>query len=570
MRVSTSDITGKRKGSGSNDIFEKCRNFTRPSDLQAAGLYMYFEVFGDREGCGPGEVRMGRRKVLMFGSNDYLDLITHPKVKEAASPGAQEVRQRLQRLAPAEWHAGPARQTGSELASFVHKEAAIIFGTGFQANYATLSALTEKGDVMVCDHNLHASLVEGALRSPARTVRFRHNDMDHFERCLENCPPEEKIFIVCEGVFSMEGDIADLRGILKLAKPYGARTYVDEAHGIGVLGETGAGAAEHLGVLDDVDIVMGTFSKSLASVGGFIAGERAVIDYLKHTARPFVFSASLPAASVAAVGAALQIMKKEPERRLHLLRIAQTAARRTALARLQRAARRDGDRAGGDSAGARSVPPVQGAARRRHLHQPGAASGGRAESAAHFLHRGAHRKARGAAGEYAGARRGRTGHRTIVQDWGAIRSSAAGKCRSRASLPDYLFPAGGTGSRERMGRTLQNLKLGFSFQQQALQVCGYAMGSIEFQVMARRHEVDGAHLNGAAFDGVSMCFGAGEVACGNGVPQRLQPAGHIALEKVDQFFDDSLAAGPREVAKILGQLPTGISHIRHRIKSCRA
>jgi 7-keto-8-aminopelargonate synthetase-like enzyme len=175
---------------------------------------------------------------------------------------------------------------------------------------------------MICDHNLHASLVEGALRSPARTVRFRHNDLDHFERCLENCPPEEKIFIVSEGVFSMEGDIADLPGILKLAKPYGARTYVDEAHGIGVLGATGAGAAEHLGVLDDVDIIMGTFSKSLASVGGFIAGEKAVIDYLKHTARPFVFSASLPAASVAAVAQALQIMRKEPERRLHLLKIA--------------------------------------------------------------------------------------------------------------------------------------------------------------------------------------------------------------------------------------------------------
>ncbi|PWU11773.1 MAG: 8-amino-7-oxononanoate synthase, partial [Terriglobia bacterium] len=173
-----------------------------------------------------------------------------------------------------------------------------------------------------CDHNLHASLVEGALRSPARTVRFRHNDLDHLERCLENCPPDEKILIVSEGVFSMEGDVADLQGIMKLAKPYGARVYVDEAHGIGVLGQTGAGAAEELGVLDEVDLVMGTFSKSLASVGGFVAGERAVIDYLKHTARPFVFSASLPAASVAAVSAALQIMKKEPERRLHLLRTA--------------------------------------------------------------------------------------------------------------------------------------------------------------------------------------------------------------------------------------------------------
>ena len=322
MRLSTSDITGKKKGSASNDIFEKCRNFTRPSDLQHAGLYMYFEVFGDREGCGAGEVRIGKRKVLMFGSNDYLDLITHPKVKESA---AQAIKKYGSGCSGSRLLNGTLDihvKLEAELAAFVHKEAAIIFGTGFQANYGTLSALTEKGDVMICDHNLHASLVEGALRSAARTVRFRHNDLDHFERCLENCPPEEKIFIVSEGVFSMEGDIADLPGILKLAKPYGARTYVDEAHGIGVLGPTGAGAAEHLGVLDEVDIVMGTFSKSLASVGGFVAAERTVVDYLKHTARPFVFSASLPPASTAAVGAALQIMKKEPERRQRLLRIA--------------------------------------------------------------------------------------------------------------------------------------------------------------------------------------------------------------------------------------------------------
>jgi len=322
MRASTSDISGKRKGSGSNDIFEKCRNFTRPSDLQSAGLYMYFEVFGDRDGCGAGEVRIGKRKVLMFGSNDYLDLITHPKVKDAAANAIKKYGSGCSGSRLLNGTLDLHVKLEAELAAFVHKEAAIIFGTGFQANYATLSALTEKGDVMICDHNLHASLVEGALRSPARTMRFRHNDLDHFERCLENCPPEDKIFIVSEGVFSMEGDIADLPGILRLAKPYGARTYVDEAHGIGVLGETGAGAAEHLGVLDDVDIIMGTFSKSLASVGGFIAAERAVVDYLKHTARPFVFSASLPAASVAAVGAALSIMKSEPERRQHLQRIA--------------------------------------------------------------------------------------------------------------------------------------------------------------------------------------------------------------------------------------------------------
>jgi 8-amino-7-oxononanoate synthase len=323
MRLSTSDISGKRKASGSNDLFEKCRAFTRPSELQAAGLYMYFEVFGERDGCAPGEVRLGKRKVMMFGSNDYLDLINHPKVKEAA---IQAIRKYGSGCSGSRLLNGTLDmhvKLEAELAAFVHKEAAIIFGTGFQANYAALSALTEKGDVMICDHNLHASLVEGALRSPARTMRFRHNDMEHFERCLENCPPDEKIFIVSEGVFSMEGDIADLEGIVKLAKPYGARVYVDEAHGIGVLGPTGAGAAEHLGLLDDMDIVMGTFSKSLASVGGFVASEKDVIDYLKHTSRPFVFSASLPPASVAAVGAALQVMRQEPERRLHLLRTAQ-------------------------------------------------------------------------------------------------------------------------------------------------------------------------------------------------------------------------------------------------------
>ncbi len=326
MRSSSTTVAQSRKaagaGSRSTDLFEKCRNFTRPGDLQAAGLYMYFEVFGEREGCGPGEVRIGNRRVLMFGSNDYLDLITHPKVKEAA---AQAVRKYGSGCSGSRLLNGTLDlhvKLETELAAFVGKESAIIFGTGFQANYASLAALTEKGDALLCDHNLHASLVEGALRSPARTVRFRHNDLDHLERCLENCPPDEKIMIVSEGVFSMEGDVADLRGIVALAKPYGARIYVDEAHGIGVLGATGAGAAEHLGVLEDIDIVMGTFSKSLASVGGFVASSREVIDYLKHTARPFVFSASLPPASVAAAGAALEVMRKEPERQQRLLHIA--------------------------------------------------------------------------------------------------------------------------------------------------------------------------------------------------------------------------------------------------------
>jgi 8-amino-7-oxononanoate synthase len=314
--------TAKKKDTGANDIFEKCRAFTRPGELQQAGLYMYFETFGDREGCEPGEVRLGSSKVLMFGSNDYLDLITHPQVKEAA---AEAIRKYGTGCSGSRLLNGTLDlhvKVEAELAAFVRKESAMIFGTGFQANYATLSALTEKGDAMICDHGLHASLVEGALRSSARVMRFRHNDLDHFERCLSSCASDAKILVVSEGVFSMEGDLAELRGLANLSKSRAARIYLDEAHGLGVLGRTGAGAAEHVGVLDEVDIVMGTFSKALASVGGFIASSREVVDYLKHTARPFVFSASLPAASVAAAGAALEIIRKEPERRQRLLQMA--------------------------------------------------------------------------------------------------------------------------------------------------------------------------------------------------------------------------------------------------------
>jgi len=319
---STAPAIGGAKIGRSKDLFEKCSSFTRPADLQAAGLYMYFEVFGEHEGCGPGEIRMGNRKVLMFGSNDYLDLITHPKVLEAATTALHKYGSGCSGSRLLNGTLDLHIKLEAELAALVRKESAIIFGTGFQANYAALSALAEKGDVLLCDHTLHASLLEGAIRSTARTVRFRHNDLAHLERCLQNCSSNERVLIVSEGVFSMEGDLAELAGIVELAREYHARTYVDEAHGIGVLGLNGAGAAEHLGVLEDVDIVMGTFSKSLASVGGFIAGPKAVIDYLKHTARPFVFSASLPAASVAAVAAALDVMRTEPERQQRLEKVA--------------------------------------------------------------------------------------------------------------------------------------------------------------------------------------------------------------------------------------------------------
>lgn len=302
-----------------NDLFEKCRNFTRPAEYKAAGIYPYFEVFGNHQGCAPCEVRMGDRKILMFGSNDYLALTTDPRVMEAAASAARTYGSGCSGSRLLNGTLDLHVEVETRLAALVRKEAAMIYATGFQSNYAALSALTEKGDYLLCDHNIHASLVEGALRSPAHTVRFRHNDMNHLERCLLNCGEQEKVLIVSEGVFSMEGDTADLVGTVRLAREHGARTYVDEAHSIGVLGETGAGAAEHQGVLDEIDVIMGTFSKSLASVGGFVAASQPVIDYLRHTSRPFVFSASLPASSVAAVGKALEVMSQEPERRERLL-----------------------------------------------------------------------------------------------------------------------------------------------------------------------------------------------------------------------------------------------------------
>ena len=315
---------------GTRDVLEKCRNygrvvagrFMRPADVQEAGLYVYFGVFEDREGCAPGEVRIQGRRVLMFGSNDYLDLTTHPKVKEAS---AEAVRRYGTSCSGARILNGTLDlhiRLESELAALTRKEAALIFGTGFQTNYAVLSALAGKGDVLVCDHNLHASLVEGTLQSAARTIRFRHNDMRHLERCLRHCSPDERILLVSEGVFSMEGDLANLRETVALAKRHGTRVYVDEAHGIGVLGPTGAGAAEYLGVLDEIDMVMGTFSKSLASIGGFVASSRDVIEYLKHNAPPFIFSASAAPSAVAAAGAALEIIRQEPERRQQLQHIA--------------------------------------------------------------------------------------------------------------------------------------------------------------------------------------------------------------------------------------------------------
>ena len=310
----------------SRDVFEKCRQFTRPKDLQTAGLYMYFETFGDRAGCGPGEVRIGDRKILMFGSNDYLDLITHPKVVEAAGEALRRYGTGCSGSRLLNGTLDLHVEVEARLAALARKEAALIFGTGFQCNYSALSALTEKGEALICDHNLHASCVEGALRSAARNVRFRHNDMEHLERCLRTCAGEPAL-IVSEGVFSMEGDLANLPEIMPLAKKYGARLMVDDAHGIGVMGEHGRGTAEHFGLIDDVDMIMTTFSKSFAALGGYVAGDSKVIQYIKHHARALIFSASITPAALGAASQALEIIQKEPWRRKRLWEITQTMNR---------------------------------------------------------------------------------------------------------------------------------------------------------------------------------------------------------------------------------------------------
>ena len=303
------------------DILEKCWKFNRARALQEAGLYIYFETFSGRENCGPSEMMLGDRKILMFGSNDYLDLTWDPRVKEAAAAAIHKYGSGCSGSRLLNGTLPIHVQLEEELAEFMGKEDAIIFGTGFQANYAVIAALATEGDIILCEHNLHASLVDGALRSSAKTMRYRHNDMQHLERRLQQAN-DEAVMIVSESVFSMEGDVADLKSVTQLAAKYGARTYVDEAHGLGIFGPTGAGVAEEQGVLKDVDVVMGTFSKSLAAAGGFIAASEPVVHYLKHVAQPFVFSASVPPASVEAVRCALRILKAEPERRHQLLRIA--------------------------------------------------------------------------------------------------------------------------------------------------------------------------------------------------------------------------------------------------------
>ncbi len=290
---------------------EKLAKYDLPQKAKAAGIYPYFrEIQGDQD----TEVLINGKKVLMFGSNAYTGLTNHPKVKEAAIAATKKYGTGC---------AGSRFLNGTldlhielekKLADFVGKDEAIIYSTGFQVNLGVVSCVTGREDYIIWDELDHASIIEGHRLSYSTKFKYRHNDMESLEKQLQKCDPDKVKLIVVDGVFSMEGDIANLPEIVRLSKQYNASIMVDEAHGIGVLGKQGRGTCDHFGVTDDVDLIMGTFSKSLASIGGFIAADKEVINYLRHNSRSYIFSASNTPAATAAASAALDIIISEPER----------------------------------------------------------------------------------------------------------------------------------------------------------------------------------------------------------------------------------------------------------------
>ena len=305
------------------DLFEKCRGFlsdpsvaesmgypASPSRAKEMGVYPFFIPLDETEGT---EVSIRGRRLIMLGSNNYLGLTTHPEVREAA---AKALREFGPSCTGSRFLNGTLALHGElerRLAQFVGKEKALVFSTGYQANLGVLSALIGRSDIVICDKEDHASIVDGCRLALGRMARFRHNHAQDLDRVLAACPSAAGKLVAVDGVFSMGGEIVPLPEIAPVCRKHGARLLVDDAHAMGVLGH-GRGTAAHFGMEDDVDLVVGTFSKSFASIGGFVAGDEASIHWIQHLARSLIFSASLPAPNVAAALAALGVMEREPER----------------------------------------------------------------------------------------------------------------------------------------------------------------------------------------------------------------------------------------------------------------
>ncbi len=298
------------RGKGfSMDIFKKCFEWDLDRQAIEKGIYPYFQPLDSMEGT---EVTMNGRHIIMIGSNNYLGLTMHPKVKEAAMKALQEYGTSCTGSRFMNGTLKLHHELESRLAAFMGKDAALVFSTGMQTNLGAISSLLGRNDVVITDKDDHASIVDACRLGYGEIKRFVHGDLDQLDRILEKIPEDKGSMVVVDGVFSMGGDIVDLPKLVQICKRRGARLYVDDAHAIGVLGG-GRGTAVHFNLVKEVDITMGTFSKSFASLGGFVAGDKDVINYIKHNARSFIFSASLPASNAMAALAALDIMEKEPE-----------------------------------------------------------------------------------------------------------------------------------------------------------------------------------------------------------------------------------------------------------------
>ena len=297
---------------------QKLSVYDAPQKAKAAGVYPYFRAISSEQ---DPEVIMNGKKVLMFGSNSYMGLTNHPKVIEAAIEATKKYGTGMAGSPFLNGTLTIHKDLEARLADYVGKEDAMIYSTGFGVNLGVVSTLTGREDYIILDEQDHASIIEGRRLSFSNYLKYKHNDMESLENQLKRCEPDKVKLIVTDGVFSMEGDVANLPEIVRLAKKYNASVMVDEAHGLGVFGEGGRGTCNHFGVTDDVDLIMGTFSKSLASLGGFIATDKVITNFLRHHSRSYIFTASITPASTAAVNAALDIILAEPERQEHVWKI---------------------------------------------------------------------------------------------------------------------------------------------------------------------------------------------------------------------------------------------------------